>query len=245
LGNLPRSSPDWPQRLLAELGRLQLLIRAWERIEQLDPALQADVRQWIGWTVRQDELQRDGEQVEDSWIILGQWVDDEDRVRAQRSWVLGRRTRRMALVLQFAPGRQPFPDSILPATEQRGTLVFYPGAARQRAKFNAREDKVTAIARRPPGAATIDDFLAGVGRQVASHPWLPAFGTMLHDVTLITQDDRWLVRDREAQSLPLWGRHHWKTLAITGGHPFDLAGEWDGYRLRPLGIFANGTYRGT
>ncbi len=38
-------------------------------------------------------------------------------------------------------------------------------------------------------------------------------------------------------------REHWKLLALGGGHAFDLAGEWDGYALRPLGIYVNDVFR--
>ena len=243
LGALPRSSADWPARLLVELGRVKLLIHAWERIRELKPELQSDVQQLLGWTIGQAELQRDGEQVQDVWAVIGQWVDEEDRIRTQRSWVVGRETKRMALVLQFAPGRQAFAESIVPGSEQPGTMVFYPGAARQRAKFLNRERNVAPLTVPPPGAATIDEFFAMVAEQVARSPWLTFFGAMLHDVTLVLQQDTWLVRDREGQSMPLRGRDHWKIFAITGGHPFNLAGEWDGHCLRPLGLFANETYR--
>lgn len=242
LGELPRSSPDWPARLLAELGRLQLLIHAWGRINELDAALQADVRQMLGWTLSQDELQRDGEQVEDTWVVIGQWVDDAERIRAQRSWVVGRETHRMALVLQFAAAGQAFTESIVPGSEQRSTVLFYPGAARQRARFLALQDHIGLLRARPPGAATLDDFFATVAALLARQPWLSAFGTVLHDMQLVCHDDTWLVRDSNGLAIPLQGRDHWKMLAITGGHCFDVAGEWDGYCLRPLGLYAEATY---
>lgn len=243
LGTLPRSSPDWPRRMLAELGRLKLLIHAWQRIGQLDVDLQNDVRQLLGWTVQQDELLQCGEKVSDTWVVFGQWIDEQDRVRAERSWVVGRQTHRTGLLLQFAPGAQPFAESIVAGSEQEGTVVFYPGTARQRARFVAREGHVRAVTTRPPGAGTIDEFLASVAQHVARVPWLPAFGAMLHDVTLVLAHEQWFIRDRHGHALPLRGRDHYKMLAITGAHSFDLAGEWDGDRLLPLGLLMDGKYR--
>ena len=138
LGEIPGSSRDWPRRLLAELGRLKLVAHAYGRLEKLDPPLQSDLRQTIGWTVGQDELQSQAERVRDDWLIYGQWIDDEDRVQAQHSWMVGRQTGRTALVLQFAPGAAPFAEQIVAGTVQSGTLAFFPGAARQRAKFLQR-----------------------------------------------------------------------------------------------------------
>jgi SWIM zinc finger len=242
LAEIPRSSPDWVARLLDELGRVKLLVRAFERSEELDPALLNDVRQILGWNVGQEELEQNGEPVQDSWIVAGQWVDDDERVRAQRSWVVGRETRRVGLVLQFAAGSMPFADPIVPGTEQRGTLVFYPGAARLRAKFSIREGLVAPLRERPPGHEAIPAFLNSVTDSLARQPWLNAFGAVLHDVTLVPEPDGWWARDRHAFALPLGGKDHWKTIAVTGGRPFDLTGEWDGRRLRMLSYFVDGEY---
>jgi hypothetical protein len=35
---------------------------------------------------------------------------------------------------------------------------------------------------------------------------------------------------------------HWLLLALSGGHPVDVAGEWDGAAILPLGVVADGAY---
>lgn len=243
LAAVPRASRDWPSRLLAELGRLKLLMHAWQRLDQLTPELQADVKQMLGWTWPQAELERDGERIDDRWIVLGQWLDDEDRIRAQRSWLIGRNTRQTALVLQFAAPGQGFAESILPGVEQDATLLFYPGAEKQRARFHERRGAVEAVAVRPPGCSTIEELLAQAAASLARQPWLSSFGAILHDITLVPREEAWLLRDGAGQAVPLAGRDHWKTLAISAGRAVDIAGEWDGHALRPLGVFIDGSYR--
>jgi hypothetical protein len=65
---------------------------------------------------------------------------------------------------------------------------------------------------------------------------------VLHDVTMVP-GDVWHVRDGDGRGLPLLGKPTWKLLAISGGSTIDLAGEWDGRRLRPLGMYCEGEYR--
>jgi hypothetical protein len=243
LATIPGAGRDWPERLLGEFGRIKLLLHAFGRLEQLEAPLQSDVRQMIGWNVGQDEIERTGERVEDAWVVVGQWTDDEDRVRAQRSWLVGRESRRMALVLQFSAAAQPFAESILPGSEQRSTLAFYPGAARQRAKIIQRSGEVAQLSERPPGSATIDEFLETISEDVARQPWLSTFGAVLHDVTLAPGDEGWFVLDRVGHALPLVRREFWKALALSGGHPCDLTGEWDGHALRPLSMIVEGALR--
>ena len=243
LASIPCSSPDWPRRLLAELGRIALLMHAWERIGDLAAPLQSDVRQILGWNVSQAELQQNAAIVEDTWIVLGQWVDNEERIRSQRSWLRGRSTACTALVLQFAAGTQPFAESIVPGSEQKATLAFYPGAVRQRAKFLSRAGALQHVVSRLPGDDRIETMLAAISAQTAQQPWLASFGVVLRDVTFVPQADAWLVCDRDGHALPLAGHEHWRSLAITAGRPFDITGEWDGERLRPLGLFANNVFR--
>lgn len=243
LSDIPRSSADWPSRLLAELGRIALLLHAWERIAELSSPLQSDVRQLLGWTVSQAELEQNAAAVEDTWAVIGQWVDNDERISVQRSWLCGRSTGAVALVLQFVAGSQPFPESILPGCEQKATLAFYPGAVQQRAKYLARDGAVQSVATRLPGHSEIEAFLAVVSEQSARQPWLGSFGAVLHNVCLAFKEESWLICDGKGHALPLVGKDHWRTLAITGGRPFDMTGEWDGERFRPLGILTDNVFR--
>lgn len=241
LAAVPRSSSDWPSRLLSDLGRIKWLIQAYDRIDALDPPLASDVRQTIGWNVSQAELEQSGDCIQDTWVVVGQWTDDDDRIRAQRSWVVGRKSGRWGLILQFSAAGQPFPESIVAGSEQAGTLAFYPGAARLRAKFVQRQGEVASCMARPPSFPTFEDFLAGVAALLAKQPWLDAFGGVLAEATLVCADT-WLLRDRTGQALPLRGSNHWKLLAISGGHPCDIAFESNGDQLRLLGLFIAGQY---
>jgi hypothetical protein len=133
---------------------------------------------------------------------------------------------------------------IVAGTEQQGTLVFYPGASGQWAKFLSRHARPSPLHDRPPGHKTVDAFLVGVTELLARQPWLRAFGAVLHDVTLVRARGSWWARDQDARALPLLGQNHWKAMALAGGHPSDLIGEWDGYGLRFLGVFVAGQHWG-
>jgi hypothetical protein len=242
LAEIPGSTPDWPAVLLGELGRMALLTAAYRRLEQLEPALQSDVRQMIGWTVRQEELTLQGETVADQWLILGQTVADEERVRVQRNWLLGRVTGRTATVLQFSASGQPFPETIVPGTMVEGELVFWPGAAADRAKFAARHGETVRIAGRIPGHDSIDAFLEHVAATLARQPWRDRFLAVLRQVVPVPGKPPWYVRDVHGRALPLVRREHWQLLALSGGQPIDLAAQWNGRELSPLGVAGDHEY---
>jgi hypothetical protein len=247
LAAIPASGSDWPERLLDELGRIALLSQAYGRLEQLAPPLREDVRQLIGWTFTQDEITASGARVADDWFVIGQWTDDDDpRMRTQRSWLLGARTGRTALVLQFSPRPTfpPFPQAILPGTHQEAELAFWPSAYPQRALIASRGGAPAPLAAMPHAAGSIRDALDGVAGALAAQPWLDRFPLVVAEATAVRAGDgRWLIRDRDGASLPLMAGEHWPLLAYSGGAPGTLAGEWNGRALRPLGLVVDATYR--
>ncbi len=244
LAAIPGSGPAWPRQLLGESGRLKLLLEAFGRIESLAPPLAWEVRQLIGWTAQAAELEASGESVTDSWVVVGQTIDDEDRLQVQRSWLLGRQVGRLALVLQFSVANQPFPESILPGTEQVGTLQFYPGALRLRARWQTRTGTLVELAGSSPGVDCIEEFLTSFAESHARLPWLNLLGGVIRRTVLVPGKDIWHLVDATDQALPLVGRAYWRLLAISGGRPADISGEWDGARWRPMGMFCDGRFWG-
>jgi SWIM zinc finger len=244
MAGIPNSSPDWPEKLLMQIGQLALLVEAFRRLETLDAALQEDVRQAIGWTLNQDEVAASGERVEDTWMILGQVVSDEEqRVRTQRTWLLGISTQRRALILQFSAGGVSFPEAFPVGTCQRAELVYWPGASLMRARIENRRE-VTPL-RLHFGTESIEAFLANVAALLARSPWQERFLCALRAVTPLydAANHRWYVRDSHGDALPLSSSiDHWQLLALSGGLPIDLAAEWNGEMLIPLGVLAENAY---
>jgi SWIM zinc finger len=244
LADIPHSSANWPEKLLAELGKLALLSHAFRQGDQLDPALQMDIRQLVGKPIKQEEVSALGESVSDEWLILGQRVNDDEKVREQRTWMLGAQAGRTAMVLQFAFGKTPFTEVFPLGARQHAELTFWPGAAPQRARLETRRGEISPLQNRLPGTETIEDFLKQVATQLARQPWQERFLCTLRDVTLICHDkgNQWYVCDRTGAVLPLVNDEHWQLLALSGGFPIDLAAEWDGEALFPLGMLVDTHY---
>src|SRR5919107_2606206 len=120
LSGLPNSSPDWPEKLLDGLGRLALLSEAFRRLDALEEPLAESVNAEVGIPLSQEEVLERGEKVSDRWIVLGQRTQDEGRLKARRTWLLGEESRRYALILQFAASVTPFAEGFVSGTTVRG-----------------------------------------------------------------------------------------------------------------------------
>jgi hypothetical protein len=243
LAQLVGGDARWPVRLLDELGRIALLTHAFRRIDELPAPLQADVRQLIGWSLTQDEVAANGEAIKDEWIVAGQWSEDDERVRVQRTWFVGVRSSRTALFLQFAAGVAPFAENLIPGTAFEGELVYWPSAWPIRATIRERFAAPRAWSDRLPGFDRVEAFLDAVAAATARQPWFDRTVACLRAVTPVHLGKAGrIVRDTEGRALPLAPLDAWVLFALSGGAPVDLTAEWDGCHLVPLSAIVDGAF---
>ncbi|MEO1095223.1 MAG: SWIM zinc finger family protein [Cyanobacteria bacterium J06638_28] len=244
LASIPYSGKDWPERMLRALGKLHLLVQGYRQLEALAPAMQAEVLSQIGWPQTQEDLKLRAEQgdplvlqAKDIWQVMGKVTYEEDNLKVQRSWLRGHQSQRSALVLNFAHGTQPLDVSLVPGTGFAGELIFYPGTGVQRAFVASREAATLQIDGQIM-AATIEESIRDYAQALGQNPWLGSYPLMLSPVRPTYQEERWWLQDTADQVLPLATRfqHPWELLAISGGHPLKVFGEWDGETLRPLSV---------
>lgn len=230
---------DWPERLLAELGRWWLAVRAWRRRDELPPDLLADLRVVLGWSRRSDELAEE-DRVADRWLVVGRRLGGDDRLQSQRTWLAGEATGEVVVVLDFAAAGASLPVAQVVGTVVDAVLALHPGARPRRAVFTG-DPRAAGARGAVPGAATVDANLAAVAGVLAANPWAQRFPVALAGaVASVDGGDAW-VADGAGRRLPLDpAADPWPLLAVTGGHPADLFGEWEDGRLHPASVVAGG-----
>jgi len=239
LGGIAGIGSQWADRLLGELALLRLLVAGHERLGELPPELAATVRSRIGFPVATDDVLA-GPRVTDRWQVLGQVEIDDGALTTRRTWLRGSGTGRFALVLAFAAPGQPLVSELVPGTEFRGELAFYPGAAPLRALVAERHSAAEPFPE-PAGALPLAEALGGWATTVAAEPWRYDAPVLLGGVT--PGDDGWLV-DESGAALPLAAGHRepWWLLAAAGAAPATVAAEWSPSGLRPLAAWAGGGF---
>ncbi len=236
--------PGWEHRLLDAVARLELLRCAYLRQDALAPGLRDEVRAAIGWTQSQEELLA-GAGVADAWFTLGTSTQVEERLRTRRTWLWGTSTQRPALVLEFAAGTQAL-DAGLPAGHVlHAEVCFFAGTLGLRALVKAHTD-LRVGAPRLPGSDSIEAGLKTYADALGRVPWVERWPLALRGVTPRVHGGEngptWYLTDSAGAGLPLPARlaEGWHLLAVSGGGPLDVFGEWDGEVLQPLTIAARG-----
>ncbi|HEU5098430.1 MAG TPA: hypothetical protein VFU22_05395, partial [Roseiflexaceae bacterium] len=240
---IPASGEGWQARLLERLALLQLQIEGYRRIETLPAETQADIRTAIGWSQNQDEILASAG-LRDRWLILGQRVEDEDNLRVQRTWLWGENENRPALLLAFAAPGQPLDRSLAPGTALDASLAYFRSAYPLRALIQQRHGQPEPIGGWP-GYTGLLAATQSYAAALAAVPWLERFPLVLQAVTPVKTGERWAIRDGEGHTLPLSPgfAHGWRLLALSGGQPLALFGEWNGTTLLPLGARAGEEFR--
>ena len=231
LAAIPRT-PGWPGRLLEEYALLRLLVRAHRRRGELSEGLRATVRSRIGFTVPQEEVLSGGERVRDRWCVTGSRDTAQDLLTTRRVWLRGRESGRAALVLSFAAPGSTLDASLVVGTEVDAELAFYPGAQPLRALVAERFG--APVPGTPPGMA-VKEFLDEHAAALARDPWLDRWPATLEGARLARGEEGDLYAvDDAGDALPLRPTDPWRLLALSGGGPVTLSGEWTPRGLRPL-----------
>jgi len=245
LAGAPASGDGWQTRLLERVARIHLLLEAYGRMATLPEPVQADIRTAIGWTQSAAALRDAAEATDeapgsaglrDRWLVLGQRVEEEeDHLRTQRTWLWGSGCARPALLLSFAMFNRPLDRSLAPGMAIDAELGFFPSNYPLRAVVQQRHGPPEAFEQLPG----FPDLIAATGAYAAAlaqMPWTERFPMMLHQVVPARDGERWLVRDRAGHVVPLAASfaYGWRLLALSGGRPLTLFGEWNGLSLLPL-----------
>lgn len=238
MAGISSSGSGWQNRLLERVSRLFLLIEGFKRIDTLPVDTQSDIRATLGWTQNQDELLAEPG-LRDCWQVLGQRIEEEDRLRVQSAWLCGRESRKIALVLNFAHGNQPLVLSLTPGVEVDAELVFYKSAHTLRALIKQRYSSTSAMTAAPVATnvtAATESYAAALSR----NPWLERFPVLLRAAIPMRRGEIWNVRDEDGRFMQIAPRFKraWELLSLSGGRPLTLFGEWDGDYLLPLSAFA-------
>lgn len=229
------SGDGWQKRTLMQMGRMQLITDAMQRLDTLPEMLAIEAKSVAGWIWVKEEVLAAGDPVEDTWWVQGVSHDENEKLRERRVWLYGGRSQRQALLLDFSHGQRHYDHSFLPGTSIDATLAFFPGAHPLRALMIAPPE--TSHTTPPvPENGSWETALGAVATAIGRCPWIQRLPLALHAATPAIHNGGWLALDPDSRAVPLRVSEAdgWQLLALSGGHPLSIFGEWLGDCWRPL-----------
>ena len=215
--------------LVAELGNLVLMSRAWGDGSATDPGLHRQ----IASTEPRDALLADPSalRVTALWSVAAtREVTRRDGLVAQSTWLVNRlEGPAFALLQDYFPASAGRRSAAFVEGEAFGAeLVFYPSAHPLRAQIARRCDIAEAASRPPATEDPLDAYVQALGRE----PWLSEVPLLLPQGRLAEAEDGALWWQGRVRALPVLGSD---VPAVALGLPLARAAMiWDGHQGRML-----------
>ncbi len=233
LGHIAVTNSDWLPQVSAGIGQLYLALRAYATHDTLSEPEQHDLLRFLGSAQRESDIAADTH-VTDTWLCLGEAIEHDDRLTTRRSWLRGRNSGRLAMLLSFAIGNQPLPAAVQAYQSYALTLGFYPSHAPLRATIIAG-DLMPVPDRIAPIGSDIAATLRDAAERVGADPWTRLFPVCINARLGRDETGQWWLAEAHGAAMPALSSHSmYEWLARTTGAEAIWFGEWDGRRLRLL-----------
>lgn len=233
-----RGAPAWHEKMTAALGDIYLLSQGFQNADKLPPALQDEILNLSGINQKREEVLQ-LESVPDTWLVVGQSEHTADeKIYERRTWLYGENIDRIGLLLDFAFQTESYKEEWKVGHIFEAEMIFYPAAypLRMLAKTAHRKDEVIHWQGYPNFVA----FAADYAEVLAANPWMSRFPAFFTQVIPLVSDEKIELVDADKNLLPahIPEKFLYKLLALGGGHPIDIFGEWDGEKLVILSAMA-------
>ncbi|GAB6140844.1 SWIM zinc finger family protein [Methylosoma difficile] len=218
-----------------EIARLHLLVQAYPQRGQLPVDVQADLQQLLGVVLREDEVLKT-EPVTDTWIVLACRDSEDNALITRETWLLGQTSGRFAKLLQFAHTSQRHSlTAWLISNRIHGAVHFYPSASPLRAVLGECQTDTGGDVPVPSHYPLWQDYPQWKIR----NPWLERYPVLIPAATPCYQNSRLFLRFDNGNAIAVDTRQMppWTLLALSGGLPVLVFGEWDGNSLQALGVW--------
>jgi len=240
---------NWPELLLAEIGRLYALIQAFKKLDDLPKAVQGDIYMALGWP----QLDNTSERVTDNWYILGKTIEQQNKHKEQRTWLYGKQSNKIAFTTRRYKANEGANQHLLTGTTLNTELQFYNSQYPLKAEV-VRNSPITIS-----GLETAPqlDFMSiataheSYRKAKSQNPWLRQFPMFLTNVLPNREQskiakskskiDIWTMQDHEGYQLPVVRnfKYGWHLLALGMSDRLNFLSEWNGYDLKPMSLLQN------
>lgn len=237
---LHNSSTEWPEQMLAEIAQLYLIVKGFENLEDLPAILQTELLTVSGLNIKRENIQH-LKGLTDDWLVMGVIEGLDENLNFRHTWMYGSKSQALALILEYSFGNTGYPVTWQVGQAFNGTLIYYPSAYKLRAMVKAQHGQV-AMFEEPVGYHSLNRFFEIYAKALVQNPWIYDFPCYLEAVTPVMEDGKLFLIDAEKNYLEALTKDNiaWKLIALSGGHPISVFGEWSGEYMLPLSVLLEG-----
>ena len=233
------ANPQWPEQMLLELAQFYLLAKGFRKLEELPKSLQTELLSISGLNIRKDELLPQ-KGVVDNWMVIGVIEGIDDNLNFRRTWIYGEKTDRIALILEYVFGDASYSTNWNVGQAFQAEVVYFPSSYPMRVIVKENLGNVD-VESGIEGFKSLEIFFEHYSKAIAKNPWILDFPCMIEEVVPVIKKDKLLLVDKKQKQISALNKANkgWKLLALSGGHPITVFGEWSGELFIPLSVISN------
>lgn len=242
------SGDDWQEQALELASKIHLQIEAFKHLDKLPPLVQEEIKSRVGWNIQQKELleNQDAESIDDDWLVIGRRTTQEDDIMVQRNWLYACKSKRYALVLNFAYRTAAIETPLVPAYTSKARLVFYPSNQPYRAIIKQHLESKNHLTMPLEGLIDLEEAQNEYAQMLSQNPWADDVPLLLENLRIVKYQSQWFLQDTQHALVPLSTEFNesqiWKLLALSAGHYQTMFVLRQANCFLPLGIVQNYDY---
>jgi hypothetical protein len=241
---------DWQHKTAREVGRLWLLLKAYQNQASLPEGLRREVRTLVGWTTEQAEVEA-GEKVKDVWRVVGRVVEEDDRLTVERVWLWGTATGTFCYLLAFkVPGAPAKWTGLSPGMRVEAQVGLYPGVGVRRGLLPGdvrceMSDVRCSEGNGAGGYDGVEGMMAGYAKALGENPflwrWPAVVGGVRLGMNVVDGETKWRLVDGQGKTVDVidMGGLGWDLLSFSGGREMTVFGELEAEGFRVLSAWGD------
>ncbi|MEO6124037.1 MAG: SWIM zinc finger family protein [Ilumatobacteraceae bacterium] len=232
----------WHEDVLEEMALMHALAVGAQRTSGLPVDLADGVHVATGLTVAKDDVLASVPSTA-RWIVAGESRTREDKITVQRTWLASgppQGPATWAMILAFGAFGNEVTTEHQVGRAFEADIHWYPGGINLRALVGRLHSEPGASAS-PPPVTTIAAAMQAAGWALAGEPWLERYPLCIVATPAPLGNGRWVLAD-DTGSVPIVSgfSRTAEIVAVSGGSPITLVGEWSAEGVLPLTLFAAG-----
>lgn len=251
LKDLPyRDQHLWQDQSLAIIGKVFLLVKAAENLEQYDEAEQKAIKGLLGYTFNQKELTADEktQSIKDQWLVLGSHEEAQDELTILRYWLVGLDTGKDAIIIRFQNKFTAIEQiPIVEGTILEAELGFYPGLEPHRAFIKKQKEVHQTLTRQPPSLDTWRTYHDKLIQSTKKNPWSNNKADIIDGINIVKEVQTLLAVDRNNNYQVISSEldeDRTSTLLLNSiGKPIRMAFIQRQDGILPIGLLMDNTYQ--
>ena len=232
---------DWTELVIKRIGKLYAWISSFNNREKLSVDVQENLYRSLGKIIQKKVVIEQNFVQNDHWLVVGIHQGETiDKQLFRRTWLFGMKSLKMALIEDYSYYKSPFEFQYSLGSVISSNVYYYDKLPQQRALVEHPKQINASALINWKGYANFDQALEAFHHHIIKNPWVNIFPMILDNIAPFLNNQHEIQgKDSENHLIQLHNLSEdskWQLLAISGGGPICLMGEWDGYKFQPLAI---------